>query len=94
MGADLEGFRAELRAAGQPYSLWGGRIVGLGLLVLVAAQVLMIRRQAMSFGALGLIAGSLAVMAVGWVLLIIAFIRRRRWAKAHPLILTDLTSVP
>lgn len=94
MTSELETFRAALRAAGQPYSLWGGRIVGLGLLVLAGAQVLAILQQATSWITLLLIAGSLAVMAVGWVMLVIAFLRRRRWARAHPLTLPPLPPNP
>jgi hypothetical protein len=75
---ELKAFREELRAAGQPYSLWGGRVVGIGLLALVAAQVI-------SNYALLALEASLVIIAVGWAMLIIAFVRRRRWAKAHPL---------
>jgi hypothetical protein len=85
MSSELQAFRDALRAAGQPYSQWGARIVGFGLLFLVAAQVLAIRQQATSELSLGLVALSLLVMAVGWAMLIIAFVRRRRWAKAHPM---------
>ncbi|MDR3509939.1 MAG: hypothetical protein P4L64_18785 [Caulobacteraceae bacterium] len=87
MNAELEAFRTELRAAGEPYNLWGGRIVGIGLALLVLAQVL-------SSYSLLLLYLSLAVMAVGWVMLIIAFVRRRRWAKAHPLQEPSLTDLP
>lgn len=76
MTSDLEAFRAELRAAGQPYSLWGGRVLGIGLLILVVGQV-------MSACALALVALSVTVMGAGWILLIIGFIRRHRWAKTQ-----------
>ena len=87
MTDDLETFRAQLRAAGQPYSLWGTRIVIVGLGLLVAAQVL-------SSYALVLLGVSLVVIAVGWVMLIMAFVRRRRWAKAHPLQEPSLADLP
>ena len=87
MSDDLKAFREALRAAGQPYSLWGGRIVGIGLALLVVAQVTPWRPIAV-------LAGSLAVITVGWVLLIIAFVRRRRWAKAQPLREPPLPDAP
>jgi len=83
MDADLEAFRAQLRAAGHPYSLWGGRIVGLGLLVLVAGQVLV------AF-ALVFVVVSVLIMAVGWGLLVVAFVRRRRWSRAQASALPQL----
>jgi len=87
MTDDLKAFREALRAAGQPYSLWGGRIVGIGLALLVVAQV-------SPWRAIAVLAVSLAVITVGWVLLIIAFVRRRRWAKAHPLREPPLSDAP
>ncbi len=87
MTDQLRAFREDLRAAGQPYSLWGGRIVGIGLLVLVIAQVT--ARYALS-----MLMVSLGIITIGWVLLIIAFVRRRRWAKAHPLHEPSLTDAP
>lgn len=86
MTGELDTFRRELRAAGQPYSLWGGRVVGLGLAVLVVIQALGMAKPEllMRFGLL-LSALCVVVLAVGWIMLIIAFVRRRRWAKAHPL---------
>ncbi len=87
MSDELKAFREALRAAGQPYSLWGGRIVGIGLLVLVIAQVT-------ARYALLLLMASLAIITIGWVLLIIAFVRRRRWTKAHRLQESSLTDAP
>ncbi len=87
MSDELKAFREALRAAGQPYSLWGGRIVGIGLLVLVIAQVT-------ARYALLLLMASLAIITIGWVLLIIAFVRRRRWTKAHRPQEPSLTDAP
>ncbi|HEY2660731.1 MAG TPA: hypothetical protein VGI79_13490 [Caulobacteraceae bacterium] len=87
MSDELKVFRDELRAAGQPYSLWGTRTVIIGLALLVGAQV-------MSSYALVLLMVSLVVITAGWVMLIIAFVRRRRWAKAHPLQEPSLADLP
>ncbi len=95
MTDELKIFRDQLRAAGQPYSLWGVRTVGLGLAVLVAINVLGTVRPNMlsQFGLLLLVLCVLA-LTIGWVMLIIAFVRRRRWAKAHPLQEPSLTDIP
>ena len=45
-------------------------------------------RTALAVGA------ALLVMGVGWAMLIIAFVRRRRWAKAHPQIAPPLPPLP
>ena len=84
MNEALDAFRAELRAAGQPYGLWGGRIVGIGFGVLVVIQVLgMVQPKfLLQFGLL-LMALCVATIAVGWGLLIVAFVRRRQWARTH-----------
>lgn len=83
MDPELEAFRAQLRAAGQPYSLWGGRTIGLGLALLAIAQVVAIMRQALTPVAAVLISLAILVMAVGWVLFVIGFMRRHAWAKAN-----------
>ncbi len=87
MSAELDAFRAQLHAAGHPYSLWGGRIFGVGLAFLVAGQV-------MSAYALLLVAVAVVIMAIGWSLLVVAFVRRRRWSRAHPLVAPPLPPLP
>ena len=78
MSADIETFRAQLKAAGEPWGQRGIKIVLSGFVVLAAAQIL-------SAYALVLLYIAVAVIAVGWGFLILAFLRRRRWAKAHPI---------
>ena len=84
MTDELQAFRDQLRAAGQPYSLWGARTVGIafGLLVLIQILGLTQPKWLLQFGLLVFVV-CLAVMAAGWVMLIIAFVRRRRWAASH-----------
>ena len=76
---ELKAFRAELKAAGEPWRQRGVKLVLIGFGVLVAAQIL-------TAYALLLLYLAIAVFAAGWVFLVIAFVRRRRWAKGR----TDL----
>ena len=94
MTDELKAFRNDLRAAGQPYSLWGARIVGVGFALLVIIQVIGLTRpmMLMQFGLL-LLALCIVVLGIGWAMLIVAFVRRRKWAKAHPLQEPSLTDV-
>ena len=80
MKDELEAFRDELRQAGQPWSRRGVAVCGAGILGLFLAQV--------APGRLFVLCALLiafVVMMTGWVFLVIAFIKRRRWARAHPL---------
>jgi hypothetical protein len=87
MNDELNAFRAELQAAGEPYSRWGARTIGIGLVALICAQIL--ARGAMLFLGLAI----LAVLA-GWAMLIVAHFRRRAWAKAHPMVMPGLSDPP
>jgi hypothetical protein len=80
MNEELEAFKDELREAGQPWSRNGVRIVGAGILGLFVSQVAPWRTVVV----VALLASFAAIM-VGWVFLVIAFIKRRQWARAHPL---------
>ena len=80
MNEDLEAFRDALRQAGQPWSRRGVATVGVGIIGLVVSEV-----APWKMVVLAALLGSLPVIAVGWVFLVIAFIKRRQWAKAHPL---------
>jgi hypothetical protein len=73
-------FRDALREAGQPWSRWGIRVAGAGILALLALQL----APSPPFALYALI-GAVGVIAVGWAMLVVAFIRRRRWAKDHPI---------
>jgi hypothetical protein len=71
-------FRAALNAAGQPWSRWGVRAAGAGVLALLALQIVVV-----PYAVYALLA-AVAVIAVGWALLIVAMLKRRQWARAHP----------
>jgi hypothetical protein len=90
MTGEIDAFRAELRGAGQPWSRWGIWCSGLGMLLLVSAQLIgqLAPVAAWFFPVLG---ASLVLLAVGWVSLLVAFVKRRRWARAHPMILPGLS---
>jgi hypothetical protein len=77
MSGEIEAFKAELRLAGQPWSRRGVFLVGLGLAGLLICQL--IHAPMAPWLALG----SLAPMAVGWSFLVLAALKRRRWAKTH-----------
>jgi uncharacterized membrane protein HdeD (DUF308 family) len=77
--SDIQTFKDELRQAGQPWSRWGIMIAGAGILALLLAQL---PGVPIPFVMLGL---AIPAIAVGWVLLIIAFVKRRQWARAHPI---------
>jgi hypothetical protein len=101
MNDALQAFKRQLDDAGQPWSRWGVRSAGAGLIGLLIVQV--------SFGA-GKIAiwlsdrlpnaffilGGLsaAAIAIGWLLLIVAFVKRWRWRRAHVLQPPTLTDTP
>jgi hypothetical protein len=88
--SEIETFRAELRAAGQPWSRRGIVCAGVGILLLGAAQFV---GQAAPFVEFffPLLIGSTVLIAVGWVMLIVAVVRRRRWAKTHDLTMPSLS---
>jgi hypothetical protein len=81
---ELKAFREALVAAGRPYSLWGGRTIGVGLGFLVVVQILGTVQPTLllRYGVLLMLA-CLVAIAAGWALLVVAFFRRRSWAKAH-----------
>jgi hypothetical protein len=78
--SEIEAFRKALNEAGQPWSRWGVRVAGAGILALLALQI--IANIPYAFYAL---LASVVVIAVGWALLIAAVVKRRRWAKDHPM---------
>ncbi len=90
MTGEIDVFRAELRAAGQPWSRVGLISVGVGMLLFVAAQLIgqIIPIAMLFFSVLG---AALVLLAIGWVSLLAAFVKRRQWSRAHPLILPGLS---
>lgn len=89
MNEELEAFRDALRQAGQPWSRRGVTTVGAGIVGLLISQLAPWREVA----ATSLLIALAAIM-VGWVFLVIAFVKRRRWAKANPLIEPTLADSP
>ena len=79
MTPEGETYQAALREAGQPWSRWGVRVTGVGVVGLLVAQV---APTTLTFF---LLLGSTAVVAVGWGLLINAVVHRRNWARANPI---------
>lgn len=80
MTGELEAFRDALRQAGQPWSRRGVMIVGVGIVGLVISQV-----APSTSVVLAALLASVVAITVGWVFLVIAFLKRRRWAKANPI---------
>jgi hypothetical protein len=77
-------FRNALNAAGQPWSRRGVRLAGGGIVALLALQVAVMVGVPVPY-ALYVLGAIVAVIAVGWAMLIVAVIRRRRWVKAQAL---------
>jgi cobalamin biosynthesis protein CobD/CbiB len=86
-------FRNALNAAGQPWSRHGTRVAGGGIVALLALQVAMMVGVPIPYALYVLIA-VVAVIAAGWAMLIVAVVRRRRWAKAQALALEPLHPDP
>ena len=86
--ADLEAFRAELKAAGEPWQQRGVKtfFVGMGLLLIAYVSPMIAPSYLYPAGAVVL---SVVVFGVSWAMLIVAAVHRRRWAKAHTPVLTD-----
>ena len=88
---EVAAFRAELDAAGQPWSRIGVRTVGAGfigcLLTLIGGSyVAFIFVERMAFFVV-----SLLIIAVGWVFLIMGMLKRRQWAKSQALRMPPLS---
>ena len=77
MSEELEAFRDALRQAGQPWSRRGVYTVGAGMVGWLVAQL--VPQVWVAYVALV----ATVVVMVGWVFLVIAFFKRRRWARAH-----------
>ena len=89
MTSEIETFRAELRAAGQPWSRRGVIAVAVGIVVLGVTQFV---GQAAPIAVFffPLLIGSVLLLAAGWVMLVVGVLRRRRWARTHDLSLPPL----
>jgi hypothetical protein len=82
--SEIAEFRKALDEAGQPWARRGTRTVGAGVIAVLALQVAGMLGVGLPY-AVYLMIALLVVIAVGWVLLIMAMLRRRAWAKAHPM---------
>jgi hypothetical protein len=85
---ELGDFLAQLRAAGQPWNRWGIWGSFIGVFSLLALQVAHLHDIGVIEGVFVVV---IAVLAVSWTCLIIAFVKRRRWEKAHPLTLPSMS---
>ena len=86
-------FRNALNAAGQPWSRRGIRIAGGGIVTLLALQIGLMVGVPVPYALYVLIA-IVAVIAVGWAMLIVAVLRRRRWAKGQAIAKEALVNDP
>lgn len=86
--AELDAFRAELKAAGEPWQQRGVKTFFVGMALLLAAYLLPMIAPSYVYPAvtLGL---SILVFAISWGMLVRAAWRRRQWARAHTPVLTD-----
>ena len=87
-GDELEAFRAELKAAGEPWQQRGVKTFFGGMGLLLAAYLLPMIAPSYIFpaAALGL---SILTFAVSWGMLLLAAWRRRQWARANTPVLPD-----
>jgi hypothetical protein len=90
MTGEVDVFRAELRAAGQPWSRFGIWLVGLGMLMFAATTLVgqIAPIAVYFFSVLGL---AVVALVTGWACFVAAFVKRRQWARAHPLIMPGLS---
>ena len=94
MTDDIEAFRAALKAAGEPWQQRGIKVCAVGFVALVAAQLSAHFIDQLA-GVLAIFVIALIILGIGWAFLIVAFVRRRRWAKDHAnLTLPDLSDAP
>jgi hypothetical protein len=82
--SEIEAFRKALRDAGQPWSRRGVRTIGAGFVAILALNIAMMVGVGVPYAAYVMLA-LLGVVSVGWVMMIMAMLRRRAWAKAHPI---------
>jgi len=86
----LETFRAELKAAGEPWGQRGVKTLFLGMTSLLAAYLLPIIAPSYVYP-VGALALAIILFAVSWGMLIKAAAARRRWAKANTPVLPDVS---
>jgi len=84
---------SEIVATGRFVIVDGFEVAGGGIVALLALQVAMMVGAPIPYALYVLIA-IVAVIAAGWAMLIVAVVRRRRWAKAQALALETLHPDP
>ena len=101
MTAELQVFKQALDNAGQPWSRLGVRGVGMGLIGLLIVQVSFGAGKAAIWltdwlpNAFFVLTGlAVAMITAGWLLLIVAFVKRRQWERAHVFEPPSLTDTP
>ena len=91
--SEIDAFKTELHAAGQPWSQRGVWAAGSGIIVLVATQLAgQIFPNPFSFFAL--LGAAIVLISIGWAFFIVAYVKRRRWAKAHPIEAVPMPELP
>ena len=86
---ELEAFRAELKAAGEPWQQRGVKVFFLGMAALLGAYLLPMVAPSYLYPVAAL-ALAIILFATSWGMLIKAAIERRRWARANAPILPDI----
>ena len=82
--SEIEDFKKALLEAGQPWSRRGVRTIGAGFVGILLLNIAMMVGVGVPY-AVYLMLALLGVVSVGWVMMIMAMLRRRAWAKAHPI---------
>ena len=94
MTDDITAFRAALKAAGEPWQQRGVKVCAAGFVGLVVAQLSAHIVDRLTI-VLAIFASAILALAIGWSFLIVAFFKRRQWAKEHASLLTpDLPQAP
>ena len=94
MTDDITAFRAALKAAGEPWQQRGIKVCSSSFVGLVVAQLSAHFVDRLTI-VLAIFAGAIVLLAIGWSFLIVAFVKRRQWAKEHgAMAMPDLPKAP
>ena len=85
---ELEAFRAELKAAGEPWQQRGVKIFFLGMASLLGAYLLPMVAPSYVYP-VGALALAIILFGTSGGMVITAAIERRRWATAHTPVVPD-----
>jgi hypothetical protein len=92
--AELAAFKAELQAAGEPWSRRGVRTIMAGFIGCFITLVVTQYIAALFVIRLPLFVASLTVLAIGWVFMIMGMVKRAQWAKQQALHVPPLSADP